>query len=144
MSLIQKEDTSPDEYCYLGTSRERLGSQLSFVTQILNQLSPLLSSVAKLIFTTDLEMPTGKEDVDLTQWTELFELFTHVREIHVFEQLVPDIMHALAMGAMDVGVLPELASLSLDGYRKSPSAVKAAEAFVAARRLAGRTVVLSG
>jgi hypothetical protein len=87
-----------------------------------------------------LEMPAGKEDVDPTQWLELFQLFTHVREIHVFEQLVPDIVQALVMEA----VLPELTSLSLNGYRKSPSTAKAAEEFVATRRVSGRTVSLSG
>lgn len=142
--LIQKEDSSPDEYCYMGTSCKRLDWQLSFVTQILSQLFPLLSSVAKLTFITHLEMPTGKEDVDPTQWLELFQLFTHVKEIHVFEQLVPDIVHALAMEAMDIGVLPELTSLSLNGYRKSPTTAEAAEEFVAKRRVSGRTVSLSG
>jgi F-box-like len=142
--LIQKENSSPDEYCYLGTSCRRLDNQLSFVTQILSQLSPLLSSVAKLTFITHLEMPTGKEDVDPTQWLGLFQLFTHVREIHVFEQLVPNIVQALVTEAMDIGVLPELTSLSLNGYRKSPSAAKAAEEFVATRRASGRTVSLSG
>jgi len=100
--------------------------------------------VAKLTFITHLEMPTGREDVDPTQWLELFQLFTHVREIHVFEQLVPDIVHALSMETMDIGVLPELASLSLNGYRKSPSVAKAAEEFVATRRVSGRAVSLSG
>lgn len=142
--LIQNENSSSDEHCYLATSCRRLDWQLSFVTQILSQLSPLLSSVAKLTFITHLEMPTGKEDVDPTQWLELFQLFTHVEEIHVFEQLVPDIMQALVMEAMDLGVLPELASLSLNGYRRSPSAVKDAEEFVATRRQSGRTVSLSG
>jgi hypothetical protein len=142
--LIQNENSSPDEYCYMGTSCRRLDWQLSFVTQILSQLFRLLSSVTKLTLITHSEMPTGKEDVDPTQWLELFQLLTHVREVHVFEQLVPDIVHALVMEAMDIGILPELSSLSLNGYRKSPSAAKAAEEFVALRTVSGRTVSLSG
>ena len=142
--LIQNENSSSDEYCYLGASCRRLDWQLSFVTEILSQLSPLLSSVAKLTFITHLEMPTGKEDVDPNQWLELFRLFTQVREIHVFEQLVPNIVQALVVEAMDIGVLPELTSLSLNGYRKSPSAAQAAEEFVATRSVSGRTVSLSG
>jgi hypothetical protein len=43
---------------------------------------------------------------------------------------------------METGVLPELARLYLKGYRKSPSVVKAAKQFVAARRQTGRTVSL--
>ena len=42
------------------------------------------------------------------------------------------------------GVLPELTTLSLSGYHHTPSVAKAAEQFVATRRLAGRTVHLSG
>lgn len=142
--LVQKENSSPDEYCSLETSCRRFDSQLSFVTQILSQLSPLLSSVAKVTFITQWEMPTGKEDVDPTQWLQLFRLFTHVRELHIFEQLVLDIAEVLTMEAMDIGVLPELNSLSLNGYRKFPSAVQAAEEFVATRKVSGRTVSLSG
>ncbi len=142
--LIQEENPSPDEHCCLGTSCRRLDQQLSFVTQILSQLSPLLSSVAKLTFVTHSEMLNGKEDVEPTQWLELFQLFTHVREIHVFDQLVPDVVQALVTEDMDMGVLPELTSVILNGYRKYPSVAKAAEEFVVTRRLSGRTIFLLG
>jgi hypothetical protein len=141
--LIQKENTSPDECYCLGTSCRQLDWQLSFVTQILSQLSPLLSSMAKLTFITHFKMPNGKEDVDLAQWLELFQLFTHVKEIHIFEQLVLDIVQALIIEAMDIGVLPELTSLSLNSYRKSPSAAKATKEFVATHRASNCIISLS-
>lgn len=104
----------------------------------------------------------SEEDVDsAAQWLELFRPFRHLKQIHVWEkQLVPGIVQALVssteedeeegeenmnhMAAEGVPVLPELSSLHLSGYRKSPSVAKAAEEFVAARRLAGRTVRLIG
>jgi hypothetical protein len=131
-------------YCYLGTSCRRLDWQLSFVIQILNQLSPLLSSVRSLIINNSSELPTGEEDVDSTQWLELFQPFTHAREFRAFEQLVPGIVQALVTEDMATGILPELTKLSLQRYRRSPAVVEAAEQFVAVRGLSGRTIYLSG
>jgi hypothetical protein len=128
--------------CFLGISCEQLDWQLSFVTQILSQLSPLLSSVDSLTINKPYKMPRGEEDVESTQWVELFRPFTHVKTVHVFDRLVPDIVDALVTEDMATGVIPELTRLYLNGYRKSPSVAKAAELFVAARRHSGRTVSL--
>ncbi len=97
-------------------------------------------------------MRTGVEDVDSGQWLELFQPFGHVTEVRVcVRRLVPGIVQALVMGEEEAhgngvaaGVLPELNSLHLLGYRRSRSVVKDAEQFVSARRLAGRTVDLTG
>lgn len=120
---------------------DRLSWQLSSMTEILNHLSPLLSSVDLLTINKPYKMPSGG-DVESTRWQGIFRPFTHVRTIHVFNQFVPGIADALAKEDMATGVLPELARLYLKGYRKSPSVVKAAKQFVAARRHAGRTVSL--
>ena len=130
---------------YLKTSCRRLDWQLSFVTQIISQLSPLLSCVNELTISADsrLEVPTGEEAVDSTQWLELFQPFTHVTKVTVWDkQLVPGIVQALLMEDMAVGVLPELTTLRLGRYRSTASVAKAAEQFVATRKLSGRTVEL--
>jgi hypothetical protein len=81
--------------------------------------------------------------VDSLQWLQLFQQFTHVTHVRVWEKrYVPGIVQALAMEDMAAGVLPELASLQLVGYLDSPSVVKTAEQFVATRKLSGRTVIL--
>jgi hypothetical protein len=130
--------------CMLGTSCRRLDWQLSFVAQISTQLSPLLSSVRSLSIKEDLALPTGEEDVDSTQWLELFQPFTHVTQVLVFgRQLVPGIVQALVTEDTATEVLPELTSLHLNGYRDSPPVAKAARQFVAARSLSNRTVFLS-
>ncbi|KAH9991028.1 hypothetical protein BJV77DRAFT_560787 [Russula vinacea] len=138
-----------NEWYSLETSCIPLDWQLSFATQITSQLSPLLSSVHELTIAAgsepSLEVPTGEEDVDLTQWLELFQPFTHVTKVTVWEkQLVPGIVRALLMEDLAPGVLPELTKLHLYGYPSIPSVAKAAEQFAATRRLSGRTVDLKG
>jgi hypothetical protein len=133
--------------CYtLETSCKPFDWKLSFLTQITSQLSPLLSSVYELTILggSILKVPTGEEAADSTQWLEVFQQFTHVTRVTVLEMdVLPGIVQALVMEDA-AGVLPELTTLSLSGYHHTPSVAKAAEQFVATRRLAGRTVHLSG
>jgi hypothetical protein len=134
--FTQKGEHVANGQCSLRTSCRRLDWQLSFVIQIIDQF-PLLSGVRSLIINKPHEMPTGEEDVDSTQWLELLEAFRHVREFRAFEKLVPGIMQALVTEDIATGVFPELTQLSLEGYRKSPAVVEAAEQFVAGRGLSG-------
>ena len=95
--------------------------KLSFLTQITSQLSPLLSSVYELIISGDssLKVPTGEEAADSTQWLELFQPFTHVTKVNVVKSSVlPGIVQALVMEDA-AGVLPELTTLALFGYRST-------------------------
>jgi hypothetical protein len=135
-----------NEHYLLGTSCRRLDWQLSFVTEILTQISsssPLLSSVRSLTIQKGDELPS-MEDLDSTQWLELFRPLTHVTLVRVSEeQLVPSIVQALVTEDTDTAVLPELFSLHLEKH-STPSVVEAAEQFVATRRLSGHTVFLSG
>ena len=120
--------------------------QLSFVTQISSQLSPLLASVHELTIAAGsiLKVPTRERGVDSTEWLELFQPFTHVTKVSVWEnQLVPGILEALLEDEA-AGVLPELNKLHLREYRSTPSVAVAAKQFVATRRLSGRTVHLIG
>ena len=139
-------ETNPGKGCYtFRNSCIPLDWKLSFVTQITSQLSPLLSSMRELTITGDssLEVPTGEEGVDLTQWLELFQPFTRVTKVDVLEkQVVPGIVQALVMDDIAAGVLPELTTLHLEGYIGTPYVAKAAEEFVATRRDLGRTVNL--
>jgi hypothetical protein len=131
------------ENCILGTSCRQLDWQLSFVTQILSQLPSLLFSVHTLDIQSGDELPTGEEDVEPAQWLELFQLFTHVTQVVVSEKLVPSIVQALVADEMTAEVFPELTSLQLRRYRRTPSVAKAAEQFVAARGLTGCTISLT-
>ena len=128
------------------TSCRQLDWQLSFVTQILGHLSPLLSRVVHVTIETNRGIPTGcgREDIDPTQWVELFQSFTHVKEVHVMEaQFVPSVVQALVTEAMATGVLPELSDLYLDDFDRSEFVSDTAEQFVSMRSLSGRPVSLT-
>ena len=140
VSLIMPE-SKLSEGCLFVTSCRRLDWQLSFVIQILSQLSPLLSGVGTLSIKSGHELPAGEEDVDPTQWLELFQLFAHVERLVSDEQLVPGIVRALVAEDMTAGVLPELTSLHLTDHT-SLSMTGLAEQFIATRKLSGRTVKL--
>ena len=131
--------------CYFLIPWSQLDLQLSFSTQILRQLSPLLSSVHVLCIAGPSSL-TGNEDMDPTQWLELFQLFPQTSTILIDDQeLVPDIVRALVSeDIMATGILPGLTSLHLKGYRKSKLTIEAAERWVSTRKLAGRNILLSG
>jgi hypothetical protein len=131
--------------CYISIPCTQLDWQLSFATQIFSQLPFLLSSAKTFILYKPSSMSAGKEDVDPSQWLELFQPLSHVSQIRVdLEELVPDVVQALVSAHMTAGVLPGLTSLYLKGYRESPPVIAAAEQFVATRKLAGRSVSLYG
>jgi hypothetical protein len=147
VSFWDKDDS---HWCHFRTSCRRLDWQLSFVTQISSELSPLLSGIYTFsISRTQADVLPTLEDVDSTQWLELFRLFTHVKEVTVFEQgLLPSIVEALGAEEMSTEILPELTSLRLGGYpwssSDSASVGIAAEQFVARRMSSGGgTVKLS-
>jgi hypothetical protein len=156
VELYFQEENSRDGWCILTVSCRQLDWQLSFATQVLSQLSPFLSSVKTLRFplvprdTGFISTGTGIEDVDPTQWLELFQSLSHVSDVRVDEkELVSGIVHALLVvsedaGYMAAGLLPSLASLYLKGYHKSSSVKEASERFVAARKAAGRSISLLG
>jgi hypothetical protein len=137
--------------CQFQTSCRRLDWQLSFVTQISSELSPLLPSIHSFKIDSAGDSPT-QEDMDSTQWLELFRLFTHVKEVYVFNApLVLSIMQALGAEDMSIEILPELTSLEFRvPYGKlsgsdSESLKIAAKQFVARRMSSGgRTVNLIG
>jgi hypothetical protein len=132
--------------CSFETSCRRFDWQLSFVVQILGHLPHLLSRVSHVTIETNQGMPTGKEDMDSTQWLELFQSFTHVKEVRVVdEELVSGVIEALVTEATATGILlPELSDLHLQNLSRFPLASVAAEQFVSMRSHSGRPVSLTG
>ena len=67
-----------------------------------------------------------------------------MRELSVSGKYALDIVQALATEDMAAGVLPELTLLRLHRLEgREPAVIEAAEQFVAARKLSGRTIRLS-
>jgi hypothetical protein len=120
--------------------------QLSSTIQIFTQLSPLLYNVKLLAFGKYPSAPAVEEDVNRTQWLELFRPFSGVLNVRVTKKLVPDV--ALALGGLSQdaarGVLPALITLTLEGHRDHPFVQDAAQRFVAQRQVSGRRIYLLG
>ena len=117
-------------------SCRQLDWQLSSTAQIFSQLSPFLSHVRSLaIKRYSLSQTKEGDDVNTTQWLELFQPFNGVRSLRIAEKFVPDVVQVLRM-ATD-GVLPALTLLNLEGYHKSASVQEAAQLLLEARRRSG-------
>jgi hypothetical protein len=152
------QDNSSITFTKRGERRRNLGEiflvlsggpldwQLSSTIQIFTQLSPLLYNVKLLAFGKYPSAPAVEEDVNRTQWLELFRPFSGVLNVRVTKKLVPDV--ALALGGLSQdaarGVLPALITLTLEGHRDHPFVQDAAQRFVAQRQVSGRRIYLLG
>jgi len=119
--------------------------QLSSATQVCSEHFPLLSQVEHLdIRETPSMVLAGKNEVDSSQWLELFLPFSAVRSLHVSETLEPLVAAALGelTGERTTEVLPALGNLSLDKPEPSGSARDAMESFIAARQVLDRPIVV--
>ena len=115
--------------------------QLSSVTQVCGEQFPLLSQVEQLdICETPSIVLAGRNDVDSSQWLELFRPFSAVRSLYISETLEPLVSAALGelTGERTMEVLPALEHISLDGVEPSGSTRDAIESFIASRRLSDR------
>ena len=110
------------------------------MTQVSSQLSSLLF-VHSLSLLNNYKLPTGEEDVDSTLWLEHLLVWRRLRFWR--RDLYRESCEPLVVEDMATEVLPELITLCLNEYLNSPSLSKAAEQFVATRRLSGRTVYLA-
>jgi len=121
--------------CILSVPCRQLDWQLSFTTQIFNQLSLLLSSAKLLIIDQRHAISTGREDVDSAQWLELFQPLPHLSEVRIYnDELISDVILALAKDTA-AGVLPRLGRLRVGGHYKSPSIIDAIRRIMAIRKL---------
>jgi len=119
--------------------------QLSSVAQVCNAHFPLLSQVEQLdICETSSMKLAGKNEVDPSQWLELFRPFSSVRSLYVSVTLEPLVATALRelSGDRTTELLPALQNLSLDELGPSGPARDAMEPFIAARQLSDRPVVV--
>jgi len=117
--------------------------QVSSITQVCSQQLYPLSRVKQLRL---LEVPWAKsgwqEDMDPSQWPELFHPFSSVQSLYVSKKLQPLIIPVLQelSEERDPVVLLALHSLFLEELHESGPAQEAVGAFVAARRLSGHSV----
>jgi hypothetical protein len=120
----------------------QLDWQLSSAAQLFTQLTPILTSVRRLIIKQSSILPPIREenDVDSAQWLDLFAPFSGVLMVRVTEEFVADVVQDLGMATL--GVLPSMTFLLLHGHRNSKSVQEAAELFVNARKRSGHKLTL--
>jgi len=124
---------------------DRLDYQVSSMTQLCRELSPYLSFVDKLDMTPSYKTLLAlQDDMDSTQWLELFHPFIAVQSLRVTRELVPLVAPALQdlTGDRATEVLPALSDLRLEGLEPSGSLWEAIQPFITARQLSDHPVVI--
>jgi hypothetical protein len=100
-------------------SGRHLDWQVSFVAQIFNSLSQILSMVEHLTFEHKVHSRSSEEhnEVDRTEWRELLRPFSNVKTLRVDDKLVNDLCRCLRLddGELPLELLPELQELTYSG-----------------------------
>ena len=120
--------------------------QVSFLAQACNSLSPTLSTFETLVIREDGFPSLGpgwEDDMENSQWLELFHPFTSLKNLYLSRKFVPLVAPALKQLAAEsvTGVLPALQNIYLDGLQSS-APVQGIGEFVAARELFNHPVTV--
>ncbi|KAH8987371.1 hypothetical protein EDB86DRAFT_3082283 [Lactarius hatsudake] len=117
----------------LGSSLTFPRLELSLITHICRQISPLLSSVRFLVVETFRS--AGNEDV--VQWLDLLRVFDRVDELLIIGDACPNFARALQRVSVEMGAdaLPVLRKLTLKPFTSESE--EAVTSFIDARNLAG-------
>jgi hypothetical protein len=119
--------------------------QLSSLAHVCHRFLPLSSveqlTVCKLNPDTPL---TWEDDMDPSQWLELFHPFVAVRDLYVATQFVPFVTAFLQelTGERTMEVLPVLNNLFLEGFEAPGPMQQAIKPFVSARQLSNHPIVI--
>ena len=121
----------------------QLDWQVSFVAQIFNVLSPVLSAVEHLTFEHEFHSQSSEEhnEVDPTEWRKLLRSFRNVKTLRIAEGLVEELSRCLQPddGSLPSEMLPELQELT---YSRSGNTGGAFTSFIDACQNAGRPITV--
>jgi len=129
----------------LRISCRQLDWQLSSLAQVCNSTLATPSTLDRLDIHEDRHSPPHwQDDIETTQWLELFHPFTSVKNLHLSKQVTPCVAPALKElpGERVTEVLPALQNLFIDGFQPSGPDQEAFGGFVAARQLSGCPVTI--
>ena len=117
--------------------------RVSFLRQICSQLWPLLSGVEELVVEYGDQDPLDWQDVDHTQWLELFRPFIAVQRLDIcgLEEPIAPALRELT-GARVMEVLPALRTLGVIDPDSSGSVRQALKPFITARHLSNHPVTV--
>jgi hypothetical protein len=130
----------------LRISCKELDWQLSSVAQV---FTPFLSSIYRVehlyIYEPEYFSSQWQDDIESTQWQELFHPFIAVKNLYVSKTFAQSIAPALQEIVVEraTEVLPVLESLFLEERQSSGPIQESIKQFVAERQLLGHPVVIS-
>ena len=132
----------------LGTSCRHSDWQLSSLSQICSKSFPraLMSAVEHLFIVGDgFSRLHWQDDIENSQWLELFHPFSAVKYLYISSEFTPRIAPALQelVGERGTGLLPALRSLLLGDLLPSGPVHEIIGKFAAARQLGGHPVAVS-
>jgi len=121
--------------------------RLSFLTRICSPYLSLISTVEEFHIRERNDLPSSHwiDDMEDTQWLELLDPFTSLKDLYLTHGIARRVCGALQelSGERATKVLPALRNLYVHGSSSSLEAVQEAMMpFVAARRLSGRPVAI--
>ena len=131
----------------LRISCRQLDWQLSSLAQICSSFfcQALIPAVEHLYIQNGHSQPRWQDDIENSQWIELFNTFFAVKDLYISREFAPRMVPALQelVGERVTEVLPTLQSLFLEANLDLGPDQEITEQFVTARRLAGRPITVS-
>lgn len=132
----------------LGIFCKEVDWQLSSIVQVCASSSPALStlehlSIQQYIWT--YEQPQLQINIeDSTQWLELFQPFSVVKNLYLSKEVMLSVMHPLKglSGERVTEVLPALQNIFLEAFKPVEPIQEAIKPFIAARQLFGHPVAI--
>jgi hypothetical protein len=147
------EITSPSTYprqIELTISCRQSDWQLSSLAQVCSSSLPeaFIPKVERLYiydYENEYDRPRWQDDIEDSQWLEVLQPFTALKDLHLSREFLPRIAPAFQelAGERVTEVLPALQSLFLEELHPSGPVWEAIEKFVAARQLAGHPIAVS-
>jgi hypothetical protein len=131
----------------LGSSCRQSDWQLSSLAQVCSSpfTRALVPTVEHLYIRSGYRRPDWQDDIESSQWLEFFQPFAATKELYISSEFTPRIAPALKELAGDgvIQVLPALQTLFFEEPFPPRPIQEAIEQFVAARQLAGHSIVMS-
>jgi hypothetical protein len=147
--LITSASTSPRQI-ELTISCRQSDWQLSSLAQVCSSSLPeaFIPKVERLYiydYENEYDRPRWQDDIEDSQWLEVLQPFTALKDLHLSREFLPRIAPAFQelAGERVTEVLPALQSLFLEELHPSGPVWEAIEKFVAARQLAGHPIAVS-
>ena len=144
VTLSQREGMLDSKTVKLGISYKPSDRWVPAAAQLCNSSIPPLPTLEQLTI-NGYRGQLRQDDSLVPQWLEVFQPFTHVKDLVLSERvvyLVAPTLRELA-GKRVTEVLPVLQNLCLEGPHPSGTVKEAVEKFIAARQLSGYPVTMN-